>query len=324
MKTRRFAHPGGHSIARLVGITTLAAVLAGLTPGRAFAQLYGFNIKGDQGLKAGTQAPPGVYFGAPLDWYSADTIKGQDGRAITTTGDMGVFLGGPLVSVVSSRKVLGANYGLTIVFPFANTRLELPRFDQNPGPGFSDIYVQPVNLGWHARRADVIASYGLFVPSGRYVAGARDNTGLGMWGQEVALGSTVFLDRKKAWHAATTGAFEFHSNKADSSAHVGTLLTLEGGFGRDLLMGAASAGVAYYAQWKLTEDTLTGLPALLVQGKNRVAGLGPEVTLPIATKTAVYGFVTVRYQWEMGARTTTQGDALNVLLVVPLKPIKVP
>ena len=185
------------------------------------------------------------------------------------------------------------------------------------------MYVQPFNVGWHTNRADVLAGYGFFAPTGRYAAGANDNTGLGMWGHEVFAGSTVFFDEKKAWHAATTGAIEFHSGKEETDARVGTLFTLEGGLGRSFLMGAASVGHSYYAQWKLTEDTLIGFPALILQGKNRVAGLGPEVTIPIATKNTVYGFLTARYQWEMGARTTTQGDALNVLVVLPLKPIKV-
>jgi hypothetical protein len=285
--------------------------------------LNGFNIKGDQGLKAGTQAPPDIYYGAPLYWYGSDTIKDREGRTFSTTGGLDMFLGGPLVNVVTTKKLLGANYGFAAVLPFANLRLELPRFGDDSGAGVSDLYVQPFNLGWHSSRADVLTGYGFFAPTGRYSAGADDNTGLGMWGHEVFAGTTVFFDEKKAWHAATTGALEFHSGKQDSDAQVGTLLTLEGGFGRDFLMGAASVGLSYYAQWKLTEDTLTGLPGVLVRGKNRVAGLGPEVTVPIATKQTVYGFVTARYQWEMGARTTTQGDALTLLLVLPLKPIKV-
>jgi hypothetical protein len=294
-----------------------------LLPRVAAAQLFGFNIKGDQGLKAGSQAPPGVYLGAPFMWYGTDTIKNQEGKAISASGELNLFLGGPLVSVVTPKRVLGANYGFIVVVPFANTRIEFPRLDENPGPGFSDLYIQPINLGWHTKRADVLTGYGFFAPTGRYAPGAHDNTGLGMWGHELFAGSTVFLDEKRTWHAATTGAFEFHSNKQDSDVHVGTLLTLEGGFGRDFLKGAASAGLAYYAQWKLSDDTLAGFPALLIQGKNRVAGLGPEVTLPLATKNAVYGFVTIRYQWELGARTTTEGDALNVLLVLPTKPIKI-
>lgn len=292
-------------------------------PRAAAAQLNGFNIKGDQGLKAGSQAPPGIYYGAPLYWYGTDTIKNRDGRTFSTTGDLNMFLGGPLVNGVTTKKLLGGNYGFMAALPFANVRVELPRFDSDPGPGLSDMYVQPFNLGWHADRVDTLAGYGFFAPTGRYADGADDNTGLGMWGHELFAGTTVFFDDKKAWHAATTGALEFHSSKKDSDIQVGTLLTLEGGFGRDFLMGAARVGLAYYAQWKLTDDTLTGLPALVVQGKNRVAGLGPEVSVPIATKQTVYGFLTARYQWEMGARTTTQGDAFNVLVVLPLKPIRV-
>jgi len=306
-------------------LTVSALVIVGLCslPRPAVAQLNGFNIKGDQGVKSGSQAPPGIYYGAPFYWYGTDTVKDEDGRAFSTTGELNMFLGGPLVNVVTTKTVLGGNYGFMAVFPFANVRAELPRLDNNPAPGISDMYVQPFNLGWHTNRADVLAGYGFFAPTGRYAAGANDNTGLGMWGHEVFAGSTVFFDEKKAWHAATTGAIEFHSGKEDSDARVGTLFTLEGGLGRSFLMGAASVGHSYYAQWKLTEDTLIGLPALILQGKNRVAGLGPEVTIPIATKNTVYGFLTARYQWEMGARTTTQGDALNVLVVLPLKPIKV-
>jgi hypothetical protein len=294
-----------------------------LIPPPASAQLAGFNIKGDQGLKAGSQAPPGVYFGAPLNWYKTDTVKNEDGNALSTTGDVTLFLGGPLVNVVTTKKLFGANYGFLAAFPLVNTRIELPRFDEDAAAAFTDIYVQPINLGWHMPQADVIAGYGMFLPTGRYTAGARDNTGLGMWGHEVFIGSTVFFDEHRAWHAATNAAFEFHSKKEDSSAQVGPLLTLEGGVGRDFLKGAVSTGLAYYAQWKLDDDTLTGLPSVLVRGKNRVAALGPEITVPVATKNTVYGFVTVRYEWEVGARTTTEGNVLHVFAVVPLRPIKV-
>jgi len=294
-----------------------------LIPQAVSAQLAGFNIKGDQGLKSGSQAPPGTYFGAPLNWYKTDTIKNEDGKALSTTGDVTLFLGGPLVNVVTSKKLFGANYGFLAAFPLVNTRIELPRFDEDAAAAFTDIYVQPINLGWHLPLADVIAGYGMFLPTGRYAAGANDNTGLGMWGHEVFIGSTVFFDERRAWHAATNSAFEFHSNKEDSEAHVGPLLTLEGGVGRDFLKGAVSTGLAYYAQWKLGNDTLTGIPSLLVRGKNRVGALGPEITVPVATKSTVYGFVTVRYQWEVGARTTTEGNVLHVFAIVPLRPIKV-
>lgn len=309
---------------RFLIATMLLAGSLSLWPSDVAAQLYGFNIRGDQGGKSGTQAPTGIYVGAPLSWYTTDTLKNREGERVEAKGDFTLFLGGPLVNVVTPKKLFGAHYGFMAVLPIGNARVELPRFEDDPEAGISDMYLQPLNLGWHTPRADVLAGYGLFIPTGRYEAGATDNTGLGMWGHEVFAGTTVFLDSARAWHASTLGAVELHTEKRDSEARVGDMLTLEGGLGRDLLKGAASVGLSYFAQWKLTEDTLTGLPAVLVRGKNRVAGIGPEVTLPIASTRAVYGFVTVRYQWEVGARTTTEGDVFNVLAVFPLKPIRIP
>jgi hypothetical protein len=182
--------------------------------------------------------------------------------------------------------------------------------------------VQPINLGWHMKQADVVAGYGFFAPTGRYTKDADDNTGLDMWGHELSVGTTVFFDESKAMDVSTVAALEFHGTKSHSNARVGTLLTLEGGLGRNFAGGAMKVGLVYVAQWKLTDDTLTGLQALLVKGKNSVAALGPELTLPLASKSLLVGFVTVRYEWEVLAHTTTQGNTLIVSAAFPFKPIK--
>jgi hypothetical protein len=286
------------------------------------AQLNGFNLKGDMGLKAGSQAPPGGYAALYFYRYGSDTIKDRSGNTFNADGDLTVGAGVGLVSVVTTKKVLGANYGFTAApLVFLNTAIESPRFDQNPSLGFGDMYFVPISLGWHFNRADVTTSYGVYAPTGRYSAEADDNTGLGMWGHEWALGTTLYLTENKAWHAATNAAFEFHSGKRDSDAQVGNMLTLEGGLGRDILKGAGSLGLAYYAQWKLSDDTLTGLSALRVEGKNRSFALGPELNFPLATKKALYGFLTVRYQWETYARTALQGNTASVMLTFLMKPI---
>jgi hypothetical protein len=300
----------------------LALVLGGVvTATPAWAQLNGQNIKGDAGLKSGSQAPPGGYIVAPLYWYSADAVKDRNGDEVLR-GSLDAFVGGPGLNFVTTKKLAGANYGFLVVLPFANNRLQGTEVDENPGGGITDMYVQPLNLGWHFKKADVTAGYGIYLPVGRYEDGADDNTGLGMWGHELFAGTTVYLNEARTWHAATLASLDFQSEKEDSETKVGNILNLEGGVGRDFLKGAASAGLAYYATFKLTDDRIEGLPGILIRGKNRVWGLGPEVTLPLAAKQTLFGFVTVRYQWELGARTTTEGDAWNVLATFPLKPIK--
>lgn len=70
--------------------------------------MNGVNIKGDFGLGAGTQAPPGPYYGTIFYWYGTDTINDRDGNRIFPTS------GGSSLNVVTKQKVLGANYGFAI------------------------------------------------------------------------------------------------------------------------------------------------------------------------------------------------------------------
>lgn len=310
---------------RLTRLTVIVVMTVLFVAPAAFAQLNGPNIKGDVGLKAGSQAPPGTYVAVPLWFYSADKVKDRDGvERLSGNLDAAVF--GVALSVVTSRKVLGANYGFLAMVPWANNRIQgVDDFDLNPGVGLTDMFIQPLNLGWHGRRADAIVAYGIYVPTGRYEDGALDNTGLGMWAHEILAGTTVYLNERRTLHAATTATFDFHSEKKDSETKVGNILNLEGGVGVDFLDGGLTTGLAYYGTFKLTEDRFDALlPSLLIRGKHRVWGLGPEVTLALAARRTVYGFVTLRYQWEMGARTTTQGGAWNILATFPIRPIRLP
>ena len=58
-------------------------------------------------------------------------------------------------------------------------------------------------------------------------------------------------------------------------------------------------------------------------GKHRVWGFGPDVTMPIATKSKLISFVNVRYFWETGAQLKTQGQALVVTATFPVPSIKI-
>jgi len=60
---------------------------------------------------------------------------------------------------VSKAKILGANYGAMAVLPFANASIEAPAFQlgQTIDTGAADMLVRPIDLGWHSKRADVVA-----------------------------------------------------------------------------------------------------------------------------------------------------------------------
>jgi hypothetical protein len=303
----------------------LLACALGVTP--AYAQLNAQHIKGIVGLKSGSQPPPHVYVIAPLYYvYMTDEVKDRDGERLPGNAEVTVQAYGGGINMVTNTKVLGGFYGVQVLFPVgSNNRLQGTEIDANPGSGLTDSVVSPISLGWHFKRADAIAGYTIFVPTGRYTDGATDNTGFGMWGHEVSVGTTVYLNEAKQYHAATLASFDFQSKKQDSETKVGNVMNLEGGVGADFLQGGLTAGLNYYATFKLTDDEFdSAVVGALIRGRNKVFALGPEVSLALARKGTLYGFVKVNYQWEVYARTTTQGRALTVLATFLVKPLKLP
>jgi hypothetical protein len=329
-------------MSRVFGCAALALVTLAATP--AYAQLNGENLLGDNGVKSGSQAAPGLYVSSLYYFYRTDTIKDADGNRISfdpnQAGSQKLHLLAPVFTYVSKVKVLGGQFGMMAVLPFANGALEAPAFglDDSVGTGVADMYLVPFQLGWHKPRTDIVTAFAFFAPTGRYTAGADDNIGKGMWSYELSAGTTVYLDEAKTWSLATTGYWETHSKKKDTGnlqvanitltgVKVGQLLTLEGGLGKSFLGGAASVGLAYYAQWKLTVDEFgiaISLPSGRAIGKHKVWGFGPDVTMPIATKSTLISLVNVRYFWEAGAQLKTQGQSLVITAAFPVPSVKIP
>jgi len=307
----------------LVALTTAALITVVST---AAAQLNTQHIKGSVGLKAGSQPPPHVYVIAPYYYvYRTDTVRDSTGDKLPINADLTshAFAGG--VNVVTDKKLLGGFYGYQILFPVgANNRIQGTEIDANPGAGLTNSAIVPISLGWHFKQADAIASYSIYVPTGRYTDGASDNTGFGMWGHELAAGTTVYLNQAKQYHVATVASFDFQSKKEDSETKVGNAMNLEGGVGADFLKGGLTAGLSYYTSLKLTQDHIEGFPDILIRGKNKVFALGPEVQLAIAKAGVLYGFLRVNYYWETYARTNTQGGAFSIAASWLVKPIKLP
>ena len=290
----------------------------------AHAQLSGSNIAGDFGLKSGSQAPPGVYLGYFLYNYGSSRLVGQDGRELSfDKGDIDAFAHVAIVSVVTGKKFLGGHYGATFIPSVVNLSIEAPRVSLEEGTGFgvADLYVIPVNLGWTTKHADITTWYGFFAPTGEYTAAGSPDRGLGMWSHEIALGSTFYLNKSKSVHASALGAYEMHSKKKDTDVRVGQLLTIEGGVGVTTEK-AMNFGMAYYAQWKVTDDSGLGLPALVEDrlGKNRNYGLGPEagMVLPLSKDLSKLALLNVRHLFDLGSRLDTKGQtlALNVTFKV--------
>ncbi|MCF6186144.1 MAG: transporter [Desulfobulbaceae bacterium] len=314
---------------RTVLLTGLAAVFVTL-PSPGYADYKGHHAPGGWGLQSGTQAPAAgsIVLSPYYSGYYADKLVDRNGNEINLTGaehDITVNSFGLFGWWVSEYKILGANWGMSASMYAADNIVEIGSFESQTNYNFADLFIQPVNLGWHLAQADFMVTYGVYLPTGRYSVDGDDNTGLGMWTHEFGAGTTLYFDKEKKWHISAMGYFEIHSEKEDSDTQVGNILTIEGGIGRSWYDGALTAGLAYYGQWKLTSDSIGDLqsidprlPSSIDLNKSQLYGIGPEVNLPIILDEKLICAVTVRYQWEFDARSTLEGEAFNLYLNFPL------
>jgi hypothetical protein len=314
---------------------TAACLLTFLWTAPAQAQLNGSHSLGDFGVQSGSQPQPGFYAALFYLRYDTDTIKDAAGDVVRPApddpGSVAINATAPILWYVSRTRLFGANYGALVVFPWANASIEAPAF-RTPDPtdtSFADLAVRPIDLGWHKTRADITAGFQIYMPTGRYERRGSDNIGKGMWTYEPFVGTTVFFDQKRTLSFATIAFWEFHGDKKDSDIRVGQILTLEGGLGQSFLNGGLVVGAAYYAQWKLTDDRLAEIElpdhtpvGVTFPGKHRVFSFGPEVTLPLATKSTLFSLVTIRYLWETGARLKTEGQTLAITATFPVPSVK--
>jgi hypothetical protein len=299
----------------LIGIAF--AVLLGITPS-AYGQYTGENIRGDYGVNSGSQGPAGIYAIIPYFQQNSDRIKDNNGELSLP----GVFQGFdlrfviPTIYGVTSKKILGGNYGFAIAPPF--TAFVPERTSAQPPEnhwGISDTYFAPLNLGWAKTRADFIVGYAFNAPTGKYEVGGSDNTGLGMWSHEIQGGTTVYLDSAKKYTVATSAFLELHTKKKDQDIKVGDILTLEGGAAYNIEKIGGAFGVGYAYQGKLTNDSgadipVAGLRAINLYGKNRVFGVGPDLTTGVFEHGRTIGFLNFRYYWESGARSSFEGGTM--------------
>jgi len=253
----------------------------------AEAQYKGDHIAGFIGLASGTQAPPGLYVGNLVYVYYTDTVKDNDGHDLSLPGSLTTTADAILVNLVTNYKVFGGKVGASIGIPFIKDRIQSNSLDVHTNFAYTDTFAG-ATLGWTLKRADVTAGYNLYMPTGKYEPGANDNTGLGMWGNEFTIGSTVYLNQKRTWNAAANFALEFNTDKNHTNIRVGDLGTVEGGLARTFYKKVSgpipmvmNLGVAGYTQFKVTGDSGSDIPPGLRGLKDRVFALGPEFNMYI-------------------------------------------
>jgi hypothetical protein len=275
----------------------------------AIAQERGQYLPGTAGLNSGMQTPEGFTYANLFIWYPTSKFKDQNGDTAPINFDIDLIADLNLLAYTTKAKFLGATYGMAVVVPIVNTPVSLPRLDLDISPtGVGDIYVEPINLGWKLKKADVKVAYGFVAPTGKFDEIGSDTTTTDYWGHEITFASTIYLDKTKLTQFSFNTNWEFHQKKRHEDLKVGNNMTLEAGVGKIFVKNQGKQliqfGVIGYSEFQLTNDSGTAVPLLTVNNKDRVFAIGPEFGVILPTKK--FNFL-ARVLPEFGARNRTQG-----------------
>jgi hypothetical protein len=281
----------------MVAVLSMAGVSSG--------QQVGHYIGGITGLENGTTPPPGVFVAyIPLVQHVSE-IKGPDGGVISHP-DINVAANIAGYSVVTDKKILGADYGFSALFVIVNTRFTTAQFDVTGGyGGISDLYFAPVVLGWEKGKANYTVNYGVYMPSGDFDPTKVMNPGLGFWEHQIQAGATYALDAKKLWNTSLLTTWEINMSKTGKDVTPGPMFTGEYSFGRRFGGYKWNAGVAGYGYKKLLPDSGSGVPAVETKITDQSFGIGPEIKYTNIKWKMAFDF---RFEEQFGVQAKTSGN----------------
>src|SRR5579872_6709503 len=301
----------------------------------SLAQQKGQWVPGQFGLNAGVIPDPGITYANLAVNYSADRLNNSNGDQIlkNVSGTYSFWADENILYYVPEHKFLGGYFMPYIAINYATGSLvaDLPPLLPGStsgislsagGSGLADTYVQPVNMGWHLKRADFNAGYSFTAPTGRYTAGTSENVGSGYWGNNITSGTTFYITKNKGTSADLATNWEIHGQKTVASLVSGQLskitpgqaFTMEWGLGqvlplkKDLSM-LAQVGLVGYDQWQVSNNggnyLVAGRPvAASLVPYYSVHGIGFQTNFILPGKDLALFF---KYYDEYKALATTQG-----------------
>ena len=234
----------------------------------ASAQQVGHYLQGVTGLENGSTAPPGLYVGYLPYIEMINSFKDASGNTLLNT-DINVVAHNAVYSVTTAKKILGATYGIGVIIPIVNTRVVANTFDTTvQEAGVSDIFFEPVVLGWEKGKVNYTLNYGFYAPTGNFNPSAALNQGLGFWEHQIEAGATYNIDKKKLWNTSLLSTWEINQSKSGLDVKAGPMATFEYSLGHRFFKYAMNAGAAGYAYTKLSPDSGSGV-GRLAQGGSR-------------------------------------------------------
>jgi hypothetical protein len=210
--------------------------------------------------------------------YSASKLNDSNGNHLpNVSGTYGFWADENILLFVPKAKLFGGYFAPYILITPASGSLVAELAGTNlaaegGGSGLGDTWVEPVNMGWHFKRADFNVGYAFVAPTGRYVPGASNNVGSGYWGNDITTGTTYYITKNKGTSANLFTDWETHGQKTGTNLTPGKAFTDEWGIGQVLPLKKdfsrlLQLGLIGYDQWQVSSNGGTigsGRPASAV------------------------------------------------------------
>jgi hypothetical protein len=291
-------HAARFPIALLAGLVTWV----GAGPAHAQSPIPGnYAPNAFTGMKGAVLPPPGtaVIENGTLFYNTSEFV---DGEGVTTgTSASNALANRTILGYVFDFEILGANYMPAAIFVFTN---QLLRPVQGSEKDFQvgDWILQPLALGWHGSEWHGSVGYNVWLPTGRFSAGAPNNTGKGLWSHLLFGGATWLQSTPKPWAATAQVRYEFFGKQETTDIRPGQVMTVEVSGGKEVFNGF-DLGLVGFASFQTTEET--GSAPGTDTTRYGILGLGPEINW---RPTFLPGFQAgLRASWDVEARNSSQG-----------------
>jgi hypothetical protein len=264
---------------------------------------------------------------------------------LSASGSLDMFVDQNIFWLVTPFKIpfINANYGALVDIPFAIAAAsgagalepvltfsgfrtsrtlvgsQRSRSSSVTKGSIGDIYIEPVDLGWHFTHLDALATGGFLAPVGPYNADARVNIGYGHWTGLLGLGGVLYPDREHTWSLSIFSHYEMYASQDGRPYTLGDEVPFEWAAGKAFTLPSdifkeLTIGAVGYAQWQTTDNQInvsatrpveSTVIHRLEEAKSQIYAAGPAVQ--VLTK---YGLFALRYYDEFGASATPSGQQL--------------
>ena len=279
-------------------------------------QDLGHKLGGVIGLDAGRIPEPGLYVADKVVSYEADELRDRQGNVIPVGQlELHALANGTGISYTTKLPHTGLFFTATAAAPVARFTLDVHDRPQAAVDrfGLTDIFLQPVRLGWRNDRFDVVGAYAVYLPTGRFPLAGGKGLSSGHVTHQFSAGGSIYADQDRNVFLTALASYDLNLRKRGVDITRGDIVQVQGGAGVRRFNRVVEAGIAAHVLRQVRPDRGADLPDVLRGARDRVYGIGPELAVKVKS---IRSEIRTRYEWDLGVRSRPKGNVFVIGLAV--------